>query len=1803
MKNKLISIILVILNIFSLLNISYVEAEDEELYTTLRSIDIWTFNEYRYRITEQFFILRDNFDINWNIWKNTSGRILDLAKKWYNYLPDNLNNKNLLSKLETAIKRWIRYPENESNYSAIVQATKNYIYDVNIKSVTWTIEVTPKSWNAPLTVTLRWKVKDPSWTSIPNYNYTWWIDNGGKKKVIWDKISISYTFKEEWKFSVFLDVKSNHKNKKWYTDVLPFSSRANIEVKEKVASLIIKVNSDNLRQKEVLKFTPEEARYGLVFDATSSTPTSWGKFIKTEWDFWNGVKRENTWDPKIERVSYAWEWEFTVKLTLKTNELKTVERKFIISIHNPIATINSNLDEWFLWDKFTFSAKPTWDDDNLTYSWEIVDIDRDKIIFRKSWSLFTYSFKDKWKYNLRLRITEPSWEEDLDTKIIYINSRAPVADFTYSIPNKSKPNEVFLDATKSYDPDFSDDGKLEYDWIIDWERMNLEKPNFNGSSWYYTFDSIWEHSVVLEVTDQDNISNQKKEKVDVDSILSVEFFAFPRVIQREWYVKFVADSQEARFYEWDFWDGTIKWWKDEKITHNYDKSGIFEVKLKVRDSDDNDNTFRKNIYVWESDRPFAFISVEWWSSNSNSSEVVFRRNECSWNGAYIANRVDSIRLSAGESINIDWDPSNLTYSWKIWNDKYFTSRDLSYKFDEIGCFPVKLTVKSNDNGKTSSTTSWVKVENLKPTLSSLEIKVVNIETDPVIVNVSAAWAKDKDGVVQSYLWYYYTDIDPEPQDFRSTNWPSTTFVLPKVTWDYYFVVVMKDNNEDRITSEEVTWWRNSITLVWDNVNTPLVDLRVNDSSVSVWDEVVFTTTVKNILGQDISKKVSYSWDVDGDWFYDKQTKTSTFSHVFTKSGEFHPKVKVKYKWFSNTKNLTVNVANKLIADFDYISIWNKFIFLNKSSWKVDKIFWDMWDGNKLEKKWGFTYEYKDKKPSHRVELKISEWTKVKKLSKKVVKNIKNTLKAKKPWLNIFSSPGVSEEGNINLLKSTDEVFIYIGSSNWDFKYYAVDYDLDFDSDLNGWKDDDTDNKSNSSYTSGEPIKIKLNDKKTQKIRVSLIDEDWSTVESSDLNIIKSYIKAEEIDVDSISFNWVSNSEKVKIEKLKEMIKVLPQEHRLKAMMYVQKLQEEWFDETEKTRVIIEFEVFIDWTNYSNSDGIIDLLESLLVEWQEDKSEKNITYNALKTLIPTSINCDFPEGFSDCYSSLIANLDEIRDSNDIEKNKQIWWELLSVIKDTTDMTNKQKLDFKAILQTFVYGWVENIPEQTKQEVEEDVESSWSSNFFSLLKKIGFWLLVIILIFVWIIVLYWLYYKLTNKDDNIGFQEFIIDRTSSNSKNADLNKTDDKSKKEDDILETITDQKEEKEKVIDPLEKNTTKEVAVEEVYKKHDTFVSNDNDSTTKDSKKLESQNTEKWSVPAWLDWATSSVNSTITKNSKKEPNLLYSKDEKKVSVEDKSKWNESKEDLDEITKIEENKIPDWLKWSISKDKNSSNKETGLKEKTINNKEANNSIKYEENTNQKNTTEKSKKVSSSIINQEGTSKESKLSDSKVENKVESSNVPDWLKGSLNEDNNISKLSSGWPVDKTNSKEINNKENTVEEPTVEESKSSVSKLEDKKDSKNEEVKKTKADSKLEDVKIPDWLNTSFSSDIKEDIVQEDTTDKINVKETKGKEISTEVLEKDVNDKKVSKKEGAKKPKLTSFKKNPQKEKTKDSQTETDNEKKEAPKKAPAKTKAKKTVSRAKKETTSSDKKTKKDELWDDGMKVPDWLKTWDEDDSKK
>jgi len=1727
-----------------------------------------------------------------------------LADEWYDYLPDNLKNKNYLNELLIDLQRGVKSPGNNIAYIEIIKSIATYLEEVDISAITWSIQASPTSWNAPLTTTLRVQAQDPMGTKIETSNYTWWIDSAGKRVVVGRGPTINYTFRDQWLFSMFVDITSTHRNAEGNIDVLPFRSKVDISVNEKIASLIVNINGDRVVDGEELKFTPENADYGLVFDATSSTPTDGTTFTKTVWDFWNGVTKTYSWGPKIERVRYGRQGDFPVTMQLYTNEGKIVESNFIIYVRDPIAKIEVNKSEWYIGDNFTFSAKSSGIYRDLSYSWEIINIDTDQIIHRKTDQTLTYVFTNKGKYNVQLKTRRANGDIDQDTRIVYVTSQAPIAEFETKKNFSHKPNKIFFDASRSFDPDFSDDGKLTYQWIINGNKVNLDESSANGSIGYYTFDSVGTQSITLEVTDPDGILTIKQWTVDVDSILSVEMFAFPRVIQRENFIKFTAESPEAEVFEWDFGDGKTQWGALDKVTHTYDKSGTFTVTLKVTDKDNNANTYKRTVYVSDSDSPLSVIDVSYGSLEQPS----FDENACDWVWAYVGNRVQNISFGAGESINIDGENSWLEYSWKIGVDKYSSATSLTHRFDELGCFPVKLTVKSDDNSKTHSSDIMIDVRNVVPQLSALSVDVTNPEEDPLIIDVQAYGATDPDGVVQSYLWYYYTDIDAEPQDFRSTTWPSTSFVLPKITWNYYFVSILKDNNEARITSEEATWARYFTTITGDNINTPIVELSVDDNSTIIGEEVVFTANAQNILGQDVSKDATFSWDFDGDGFYDTQTKEATTTHKYKKSGEFYAKVKVKYKGISSTKNITMNVWNKLIADFGYISIGNKYIFFDASSGTVDSRKWDLWDGN-VKTGTYFEYSYTDSSVTHDVKLTISEGTKVKEVTKTVTKNVKNILKSRGKPLATFTYP-IAEEGKIVLESPQEKVFVYLGESSDPAVAYVIDYDIENDSDLNGGLDDDEDNKWTASYLAGDVMEIPFSPYALQTIRVYTKDESGNILASEDIILEKNYIEEVEINPDMIIFENVTESEKEKIEALKAVLIKLPQQQRIRSLNYIQKLQENWNDDTEKTRTILDFENYIFELGLENEDEFISLLESLLVEWQEDQSAKQITYQALVNLVPADIQCE-TTGAS-CYDTLLSKLADIKASDDTVYNKALGTEILEAVKSTDLMTTDQKLDFKAILTSLVYGWnVEDIPVEEKQEVIDESpqndDSEWSGVLWILIAvlKILLWLIIVFLVLVGI---FYLIYLVVGKKQNKTFTEFITRTTSldewSESKNDVF--------EVEDVLASPSSDMISKKPSEDPLktEKKPVEKKADSKAEEVPDWLKGSFDDGSEKKTVDKDLKQKDTKAVKPESDKKDTAPEKTIEKSDnskperKKEVEKPFPKQNnptEKKAVSDKVRKDDAF-DLEKDTKLttEEN-VPDWLKGSFgAKDKKQAVSKDAIKE---------NSSKQED----------IKKVNPEVHKNSAPKKEAvSQKNSQVKNDTSEENVPDWLKGSMStaEENKQEKNNASTQSGKALSSKAPEKVDTPSDAKPKVETIAEKKPELKKDNqKNVDSSKTKNTS---EENVPDWLKWSFDTKWttqKAEKKSELPTNKTNLKGESNKvaEVKSKWTQKNeqasntkttVN--KTQKKEAQPQKSSTntnSAAKKQNSEKQVSQQNKKTQDKGESNKDKNPDQKQKTSVQQEKQspKTQAWDKKTdskeKASELWDDGMKIPDWLKSDD------
>ena len=99
---------------------------------------------------------------------------------------------------------------------------------------------------------------------------------------------------------------------------------------------------------------------------------------------------------------------------------------------------------------------------------------------------------------------------------------------------------------------------------------------------------------------------------------------------------------------------------------------------------------------------------------------------------------------------------------------------------------------------------YIALKNQLPELTGISTSVDNARKDAqkILVKVTANGAQDPDGVITSYIWYYTTESDKEPQNVQITQSNQITFVLPNITEKYYFGVILEDNDGGRVNSSD-----------------------------------------------------------------------------------------------------------------------------------------------------------------------------------------------------------------------------------------------------------------------------------------------------------------------------------------------------------------------------------------------------------------------------------------------------------------------------------------------------------------------------------------------------------------------------------------------------------------------------------------------------------------------------------------------------------------------------------------------------------------------------------------------------------------------------------------------------------------------------------------------------------------------------------------------------------------------------------------------------------------------------------------
>jgi PKD repeat protein len=173
----------------------------------------------------------------------------------------------------------------------------------------------------------------------------------------------------------------------------------------------------------------------------------------------------------------------------------------------------------------------------------------------------------------------------------------PVAEFSYAPPDPDADEEVTFDASESYVVE----GSIhEYRWDFTDDGVTDEI----GEEASYSF-SRGRRQVTLTVEDNQGLTDSKSEVISVGDIVkppSADFSYNPPEPEEGEEVTFDAEKSspgtgDITTYEWNFTGGETVDAIGETTTHSFDEEDRYEVKLVVRDENDESDSESKTIVV------------------------------------------------------------------------------------------------------------------------------------------------------------------------------------------------------------------------------------------------------------------------------------------------------------------------------------------------------------------------------------------------------------------------------------------------------------------------------------------------------------------------------------------------------------------------------------------------------------------------------------------------------------------------------------------------------------------------------------------------------------------------------------------------------------------------------------------------------------------------------------------------------------------------------------------------------------------------------------------------------------------------------------------------------------------------------------------------------------------------------------------------------------------------------------------------------------------------------------------------------
>lgn len=965
--------------------------------------------------------------------------------------------------------------------------------------------------------------------------------------------AVSARYTQPGRYVVSLSVESTDKETiaagRAFIDILvePPSAKIVLKASPKVGGR----PAEDISNNSVYQITQTEAEGGIVLSAKDSQGKAGNEITEYSWNLGNGSPVIKGGASEAEQeVKYLEQGEYQIILEV-TDATGIKDRKiFTIVVSSPAARINLNRKEGFVGNEFIIDGTTSSTDTGKisSYQWALRQLagpcqtEPVPVDLRDDANKERFSFvpEKPGTYEVALIVTDSAGNTNrVATKeVFYVKSQKPIPALKTSNPNQYQPNNFIFDASDSNDPDQNDTKYYRFyvnddevtpkdtasNNVVDGKQNDKQclVENFGSrrAKMEYLFKEKGNYTIKVEVTDEHAESASIEQEITVDSILDIDIKSadgknFSRNLDAsgnaELSFEAVNQSGAAVNYEWDFGDqfstATDETTNQKTAKHSYTRAGVYTITLTIRDDDDNANTIKKRVYIGNGKGPIAFLTIK-----KNGVPIPGLKDD----DEIVISRNDTLTFDATESKTQDGQDGigKLRYIWNMGR----SDQDLlkgpvleGFQYEEISPqdkpFLVSLIVEtltpgSNQpdavNDDLAKRTIKIKVIPLPPKLSGIEMQPqkATLET-PLEVKLKVLGAKDPDGKITSYRWWYYEKAGQELDPQISTN-PETTMVINTIgkqgeKHTYKFGVEITDNDNFKVRSDEILLpERIPAIQVTNGANDPPVaEFSVNKTNIIVGESVNFVSSSKDPDGR-IEK---YIWDVEGNGFHDNQeTDQSNIAYTYT---EKNPEgIAVRLKVIDNNKATAVSDPIRIYVDsisvppeaaFTYEITGDKEVtFKNNSTvdertgQSIEQVDWDFnliedADGNGTPdddsevankdndtgKKGLYVQTYPDY-GIYRVKLTVTDtegnqdsvtrFVKVEKQEETLPGTDPNVLDAR---LITNPLPQVND-GKVHLTGSTGNVTFEYKTSKGPIARYVIDKNILFDTNGNGVKDDDED---------------------------------------------------------------------------------------------------------------------------------------------------------------------------------------------------------------------------------------------------------------------------------------------------------------------------------------------------------------------------------------------------------------------------------------------------------------------------------------------------------------------------------------------------------------------------------------------------------------------------------------------------------------------------------------------------------------------------------------------------------------------------